>query len=158
MSDRWVTRYDRGTVLQRSPRATDEGFRMLSGVMARAGVMPYRQADGSIVWELIPAEELLDAESLGTLGLKPVTTEHPDAPVGPANARTLTDGVVSPKIRAVQTAEGGYVEVDLVVLTEDALDAVDDGKHELSPGYRCVLDPKPGADPRYATDGNPEGR
>lgn len=158
MSDRWVTRYDRGTVLQRSPRATDEGFRLLSGRMARAGVMPYRQADGTIVWELIPPEELLDSESLGTLGLKPVTIEHPDAPVGPGNARALTDGVVSPKIRAVQTAEGGYVEVDLVVLTEDALDSVDDGKHELSPGYRCVLDPSPGADARWATDGNPEGR
>lgn len=140
-----VTRYDRGNVL--APRVTDEGFLLVTADFAKPGVMAYRHADGSVTRELLPEEELHDADSLATLALKPVTLEHPRRNVTPETHADTSVGSTGEIIEVVR--EGGYARVKLVVRDREAIDAVRGGKVEVSPGYRVQLDSTPGVHPVY---------
>jgi hypothetical protein len=130
-------------------RRTPEGFLFVSGFAARPGVLEYRQADGSVRRELVLPEELHRADSLGSLGLKPVCNEHPadGSFVAPENVQAVSVGTVSPRLVVV---EGGYVQVELTVQRTDAVRDVLSGlRRELSPGYECDLDSTPGTHPVY---------
>lgn len=140
-----VTRYDRGNVL--APRVTEEGFLLVTADFAKPGVMAYRHADGSVTRELLPEEELHDADSLATLALKPVTLEHPRGNVTPETHADTSVGSTGEIIEVVR--EGGYARVKLVVRDREAIDAVRGGKVEVSPGYRVQLDSTPGVHPVY---------
>lgn len=140
-----VMRYDRGDALL-SPHVTADGFLLFTGRTAKPGVYRYRQADGSVVRELVPASTLHDSESLGTLGRAPVTLEHPDEDVDPDNVERFGVGDVDGDVR-VEAA--GYVTVKLAVRRADAIAAVGKGKHELSPGYAVVIDATPGVHPEF---------
>lgn len=142
---RSVHRFDRGEL--RPMERTPEGFLMVEGFIARPGVMEYRTSDGGSVRELIEEVELHDAVSLGSLAMKPVTNDHPTEDVTPDNAARLSVGAVDPEIDVVKI--GGFVRIRFVVQNRDAIDAIDSGKRELSPGYRCEIDPTPGTHPVY---------
>jgi hypothetical protein len=139
-----VQRYDRGEL--RSMRVTAEGFVLCEGFVAKPGVLVYRRADGTTVRELIPAEELHRVDSLGTLGRKPLTLEHPDEDVTPDNVTALGVGDLASDVAVV---EGGYVKVQIAIRKRDAITAVQRGTVELSPGYSCRLDATPGTDPMF---------
>lgn len=140
-----VTRYDRANVL--APRVTEEGFLLVTADFAKPGVMAYRHADGSVTRELLPEEELHDADSLATLALKPVTLEHPRGNVTPETHADTSVGSTGEIIEVVR--EGGYARVKLVVRDREAIDAVRGGKVEVSPGYRVQLDSTPGVHPVF---------
>lgn len=138
-----VRRYDRGE-LRRSHR-TDEGYLYAEGYAVRAGVLTYVNADGSTFRELVTEDELRNADSLGTLGNKPITLEHPDEFVNADNQRDVQVGTVGQEI----DVEGGFVKVRLAVHADAAVKAVDSGKVELSPGYTVELDMTPGVHPEH---------
>ncbi len=150
---RQVVRYDRGTLLR--PVRTAEGFMLAEARAARVGVMEYLQADGSIIREYVPPETLRDAASLASLARKPVTLQHPDQdryPTGmvdTANARELTVGDLDGEVAYDEDELGGFVRVRICVRTKDALDAIDAGIQEVSPGYLCDVEMTPGDHPKY---------
>jgi uncharacterized protein len=126
----------------RKPHRTDEGFVMLEGVAALPGVYPYRHTDGTIVRELIDAEELSRADSLATLGRKPVTRQHPrEGLVTPKTAAADMAGVVGD---SVVVGAGGYVQITVTLHRADAIADIDRGVRQLSCGYLCEIDPTPG--------------
>lgn len=136
-------RSDRGALL-RSVR-TPEGYIFAEGFAARPGVMTYR--DGDREWrELVPAEELHRADSLSTLAGKPLTVEHPPDMVTPDNVAEFGAGDVGDE---VTVADNGFVRVKMAARRRDALDAVDGGKVELSPGYTCDVEWTPGEHPEW---------
>ena len=121
-----------------STRLDENGFLRIDGVAAKEGVMTYLQADGTVVREYVPASTLSDAESLGMLTGSPVTVEHP----GVLNADTATlhsRGSVSKA-----GVDDGRLNVSVVITSKEAIDAVQRGKRQLSPGYRAELDWTPG--------------
>jgi uncharacterized protein len=126
----------------RKPHRTDEGFVMLEGVAALPGVYPYRHTDGTIIRELIDAEELSRADSLATLGRKPVTRQHPRGGlVTPTTAAADMAGVVGD---SVVVGAGGYVQITVTLHRADAIADIDRGVRQLSCGYLCEIDPTPG--------------
>lgn len=152
-------RIDRGRGTLRKPRITSQGFLRADGYAARAGIYEYRR-DGKLVRELRPLEEVQDPESLASYDAAPVTIEHPvrsdgePVEVTAENVREYEVGTVAGAGRA----DGDQVATDVVVKDKRAIKLVRDGKQELSPGHRIVLDETPGEDRRYAYPGNPTGR
>lgn len=141
-----VQRCDRGGLLR--AHRTAEGYLLIEGRAARPGVLTYRNADGSTTRELVLPEELHRADSLATLGFKPVTIEHPSEPVNPDNEGALGVGNVDGEVAVEE--EGGFVRVRLAVRRRDGIEAIQtDGIRELSPGYDCRIDATPGTHPVY---------
>lgn len=131
-----VRRYDKGE-LRRAYRSP-EGYLFVDAAVTRVGVFEYLQADGSIRRELRPPDEVMRADSLGTLGRKPVTLGHPDEPVTSENVGEL--GVGSAGEHVVCT-EGGFVTVSLAIHRADAVVAVTEKRvQEVSCGYDCTLE------------------
>lgn len=140
----FVLRHDRAVL--RAMHETPEGYLLVEGFIAKPGILVYQNADGTTTRELVTAEVLHDDASLGTLGRKPVTLEHPVEPVGPENVNRLGVGDVGAKISIV---EGGFVRIEMAVRNDAAIRAVKAGKHELSPGYRTRVDATPGVHPEF---------
>lgn len=124
------------------PYRTAEGFLLVQGYATRAGIFEYVNDDGSIRRELRPPEEVGRADSLATLGFKPVALTHPEedgedgaepVDVTPENWDQYAAGTVSPD---VQFLANGYVKVSTIVGRKDAIDAIESGDAvELSCGY-----------------------
>lgn len=139
-----VLRFDRGELLP--PTVREDGTLLLSGRVAKPGILVYRDARGGTRRELVLAEDLHKADSLGTLGRAPVTLEHPATEVTPDNVGQVGVGDVDGE---VFVEEAGFVTVHLAVRRRDAIDAIRAGKVELSPGYRVTIDETPGVHPVF---------
>lgn len=142
---REVTRYDGAPVELLQSRRNDDGSWFLQGRVAREGILIYQGPNGE-VRELVPAVELSRADSLATLARKGVTNDHP-LPLGTlVNADNAADLVVGDLDREVTYADG-YVVVSMCVRRADAIEAIQQGRIQLSAGYRMTIDPTPGIDP-----------
>lgn len=149
-----VQRLDRsGSLLK--PYRTPEGFLFAEGYATRAGIFEYENADGSIRRELRSEEEVSRADSLGSLGNKPVALLHPmeqnadgdlePVDVTPENWDRYAAGTVSPSV--TYTADG-YVKVAVMVGRQDAIDAIEGGEaQELSCGYSAEVIERAGEHP-----------
>ena len=129
-------------------RRTDQGYLVAEGRAARAGVLTYRNPDGSSRRELVPEEELTRTDSLGSIGLKPITDGHPDQGVVDVDNVTVEQkGVSLQKVKY----QDGFVDVDILITDPDLAEAVERGdKEELSLGYHLdELDETPGEHPEY---------
>lgn len=84
-----------------------------------------------------PAEEVFSRDTMRSLAGIPVTIDHPKELVTPSNWRDHAKGETSSDdiIR-----DGEAVKVPFILRDENAIKAVEDGKHELSPGYTAVID------------------
>ena len=127
------------------PYETEDGMLLVSAVFARDGVLEYRRADGTIRRELRLPEE--NQKALAQFGLVPFTVEHPLVGLlTKDNAHLYRKGITlqSPKYRAVP-GKGGFVEGQIAIFDDDAKRLVQDGsKLELSTGYKCTTEEKPG--------------
>lgn len=136
--------------LARAERTAAGGVRV-PGAVVRAGVLVYQTPDGATIRELVPPEEVSNADSLRTLRDAPVTVGHPPPDgtgsqrVTPESYRQLAVGHVSGEPRVDEEDGVPHAVADLVVLDADAIRRVDSGELvELSPGYVCMIDPTPG--------------
>lgn len=128
---------------------TDEGYLVAPGNMARTGVQEYRayelglDADGIDPMKVIrlhrPAEEVFDPESMASFENKPITIEHPPVAVTADNWRDLAAG----EVRDV-TRTGDLMTGTLLIKAKDAIEALQEGKAQLSNGYTFELDMTPG--------------
>jgi len=120
---------------------TPQGFLRAPAALTRTGVLTYRRADGTVVRELRHPDEVFAARSLATLSAAPVTDLHPREMVSPKNVRKLSIGRVSDDVRR----DGELVSALVTIEDGGAIAAVEKGdRRELSCGYHCDLDEKPG--------------
>lgn len=144
---RRVIRYDRSAAMMPAER-TREGYLRVPARVAKPGVLEYRDSNGNITLELIDEDELHNADSLRSMASKPVTLEHPLEEVNPDNISSLSVGDVGERIE-ILSDDGGFVQIVMVIRRRDAIEAVDDGKLEVSPGYSVTIDPTPGVHPQF---------
>jgi hypothetical protein len=134
-----VHRFDVATL--GNAERTPQGFLRIPAYLTRVGVLEYRRADGELVRELRPRDEVFRAKSLATLSAAPVTDLHPTQMVTPKNVRQLQIGHVSDEVKA----DGKLVAAHVTIQEADAIAAVEAGKRrELSCGYQCRIDATPG--------------
>lgn len=140
-SDSCVRRYDfLGADSLRPAHMTDEGFLFVDGIATRTGVFEYEESDGSVRRELRDASEVMTAESLASLGRKPVTLQHPPEHVSPTNAARYVAGSVGETIEQAD----GFVRVTLAIHRADAIRAIQAGTQQLSCGYSAEYIAEPG--------------
>ncbi len=120
---------------------TPQGFLKIPAYLTRIGVLEYRRADGTVVRELRPPDEVFRPDSLATLSAAPVTDLHPTRMVGPDNVRELAIGHVSDQVKR----DGARVAAHVTIQDAKAIAAVEAGqRRELSCGYQCRIDETPG--------------
>jgi hypothetical protein len=132
------TRFDRSNF---KIKQTPEGYLAGDAIVTRTGVFEYMNADGTKRLELRHPDDVLKAESLKTLELKPVTNDHPNESVNINNADKYSVGSIGETI----TVDGGNVAVKFTVTNKDAVkDIQSKRKRELSLGYNLDLIPEIG--------------
>jgi len=126
-----------------APRRTRHGFLRAQGFISRAGVFDYevRDAAGQTrrIRELRPPQEVFDAESVESFALAPMTLGHPPDNLGPDTVARYQVGQIGRPDRA-----DDHLRSDLLITAKSAIDAVDQGVHELSCGYSCQTLVRPG--------------
>lgn len=137
-----VVRFDRGSL--RKPEMTPQGFLKVEGLAARAGVLEYRNDDGSIRRELRLPEDVFAPESLASYEGASLTDDHPTVLVDADNVRTLEAGSITTARR-----DGDWVAVPMVIKDKKVVKKVRSGLTGLSAGYTIRLDETPGVHPVY---------
>lgn len=137
-----ITVFDRQTYKLTSRRVTDEGFLRVPGRAAKTGIQEYLACelglDGDpmrVIKVMRPEEEVFNNESLASYIGTDVTIEHPDKFVDSNGYSSLSKGPVLSAIR-----DGDFVKVDMIVKSQDAIDAINSGKVELSAGYSAIYE------------------
>jgi len=119
---------------------TPEGFLKVTAPIAKEGILTYYKKDGTTRKELIKIDELTKKESLKTLELKPVTNNHPKDIVNKKNAKLLNIGLTGQNFNT----DNNTLLVDFVITDDSAIQDIQNGKRELSPGYYCDTIEEPG--------------
>lgn len=121
------------------PKRDVRGFLIVGARPARAGILEYKRADGSVTRELRRDADVFDPASLATFDGAPVTIGH-QGDVTPANVRTLEVGICGTARR-----DGKYVSAVLSIRDAEAIRRIESGELiELSAGYSVDLDQTPG--------------
>lgn len=127
---------------------TPEGFLCVKGVAARTGVYQYLSSEldlegpERIVNVYRSPEEVFDPESMATYLDKDVTNEHPSDLVDSTTFKEVSVGHVRGVAR-----DGDNLVVDMIIKDQTAIDAIQSGKSELSPGYLAEYVEAPGIAP-----------
>lgn len=127
---------------------TPEGYLCVKGIAARTGVYQYVSTEldlpgpARIVNVYKPAEELFSPESMATAIDKDVTNDHPDDLVDSTTFRDVSVGHARGYER-----EGENAVVDMIIKDQSAIDDIESGKAELSPGYTAEYVPEAGIAP-----------
>lgn len=131
---------------------TPEGYLCVKGIAARTGVYQYVSTEldlpgpARIVNVYRSPEEVFSPESMATYIDKDVTNDHPDDLVNSNTFREVSVG----HVRGVER-EGDNLVVDMIIKDQTAIDDIESGKAELSPGYTAEYVDQPG----FAPDGTP---
>lgn len=141
-----VTVFDRQTYKITSRKITDEGFLRVPGRAAKTGIQEYLACELGIkdrnpmdvIKVMRPEEEVFKDESLGSYVGADITIEHPEKFVDAVDYSKLSKGPVLSAVR-----DGDFVKVDMIVKSQDAIDAINSGKVELSAGYTANYDQAP---------------
>jgi hypothetical protein len=141
-----VTVFDRQTYKITSRKITDEGFLRVPGRAAKAGIQEYLACELGIkdrnpmdvIKVMRPEEEVFNDESLASYIGADITIEHPEKFVDAADYSKLSKGPVLAAVR-----DGDFVKIDMIVKSQDAIEAINSGKVELSAGYTANYEPAP---------------
>lgn len=134
---------------------TDEGYMKVPGHVARTGIQQYlaselgltdRRAD-EIVNVYRPAEEVFAPDALASYADADITNGHPDDMVNADTFKKVSLGHVTDQGRP----DGEYVVADLLIKDKQGIEAVEQGRVNLSAGYSARYDYEPG----QTEDGTP---
>lgn len=132
-------RIDRGNLAK--PVKMSNGWLRIDGRLTRTGVFTYRNDDGTMRRELRLPEEVFKLDAMQSFALVPVTDEHPPGFLDAKNTREYARGSVAGTLRK----DGEFIAGELLVTDADLIKKLEDGvARELSCGYNCDLDEKPG--------------
>ncbi|EGR1910220.1 DUF2213 domain-containing protein [Vibrio cholerae] len=131
---------------QTSREYTAEGFLKVSGRAAKTGIQEYYAHEleltdrepNAVVRVMRFADDVFSKSALNSYIGCDVTVEHPETFVNSQNFKSSSVGLVTAAAR-----DGDFVKVDMIVKSQDAIDAVHSGKVELSAGYECRYEPAP---------------
>jgi hypothetical protein len=140
---------------------TPEGFLLCEEVIiARTGMQiygpgetPIEPGPDGVVRVMREPEDVFNPAFMASLEGKPMTDEHPFGnwqdlwPVNPGNWRDYTVGTCF-NVRRGEGASDGFLIADLLVCHADTIEAVRQGKREISVGYKVT----------YEQTGEGEGR
>ena len=115
---------------------TDEGFILDTPAITRCGVFPYRNADGTMRYELRHPDDVFKQDSLDSIKGKPVTALH-NGLIDNTNSTGVTVGAVM----SVGRQDGDNVTAEIVIHDTSM---VDGGCKDLSCGYTLNLDEESG--------------
>lgn len=115
---------------------TDEGFILDTPAITRCGVFPYRNADGTMRYELRHPDDVFKQDSLDSIKGKPVTAMH-HGMINNGNSVGVTVGAVM----SVGRQDGDNVTAEIVIHDTSM---VDGGNKDLSCGYTLNLDEESG--------------
>lgn len=117
---------------------SDEGYLIDSPIVARTGILIYRNADGSVRRELRRPEEVFKTDSLNSFVGKPITVDHPKSLVNHENIEQFQVGTMVSVGR--KDDDGKHVRVDTVIHKPNKIGA----RRQLSAGYNVDLIETPG--------------
>lgn len=132
-----VRRFDRGEL--RKPTKLPNGYLRGDGFLTRIGIFQYRQPDGTTRRELRTPEEVFKADSLQSFAFSPLTNDHPPEMLTAENTREYSVGVIGPPVR-----DDDHVRAEVVAMDKKAIADLEAGKTQLSCGYVCDVETKPG--------------
>lgn len=132
-----VKRYDYAPSSTSKVEMTPEGFMLVEARASRVGVLKYKMEDGTIVRELVPAEELFKPESMNTLAMKPITNNHPKSLLDSESAGAHMVGMTGETVKNVADK---YLDISTVITDATTIAEAEGGKVEVSPGYVCELE------------------
>lgn len=129
-------------LIGRTRETTPEGYLLCRDVpIARIGTLMYGEgevpvsADSTGLILIQRGEDVLfDPITIASAESKPITDDHPDDWVTPENWKKLSKGV-GKDVRRGEGADSDYLLADLLVTDKDTIQAVMDGKVEISLGY-----------------------
>lgn len=121
-------------------RLTRDGFLSASILFARSGIYQYTghelgRPDLGAVNVFRPDTAVFDAKAMRSFAGKPVTVDHPSEDVTAANWRQHAVGHIDREIRR----EGNYLRANIIVQDAQAIDAIKQGRRELSAGYKSNI-------------------
>lgn len=114
-------------------------------MVARVGVLEYRNPNGSIRRELRLPEEVKRLDSLAGFEGISATDGHPTVLIDADNARTLEAGTVTGAARM----DGDWVVAPMVIKDPKLIAKIESGKTGVSAGYEIREDHTPGVHPVY---------
>ena len=128
---------------------TGEGFLICRNVpIARTGMQQYRGREIGLetdeiveVWR--PESEVFDPAAMASFEGKPVTNDHPTEPVTPDNTARYEMGHIQ-NIRRGTGALENFLLGDIHITHTELIDAVRNGKRQISCGYECEYIEKDG--------------
>lgn len=131
-------RFDRNPLPKVSK--TKEGYIKGMAIVTRTGIFKYVDNQGNIRLELRHPDDILEAESLESLKQIPITVEHPTVLVDSTNAKNLSVGLTGETVKV----DGENIKTTVTITALDGINAVDNGKEELSLGYTLDLEEEEG--------------
>lgn len=124
---------------------TGEGFLICKNVpIARTGTQDYLGSElglsggdsGRIIAVIRSPDEVFSEAALASFEGKPVTNDHPPTLIGPDDVKTYEMGHAQ-NIRRGVGEWADYMIADLHIHDRDLIDAIQNGKREISCGYEC---------------------
>lgn len=129
-------------LIGKTRETTPEGYLLCRDVpIARIGKLIYGDGEVPVTADdkkliVIERDEdaLFNPQTIASFEGKPVTDDHPDDWVSPENHKSLSNGTAH-DVRRGDGIESDYLLADLLITNKDTIDAVMDGKVEISLGY-----------------------
>ena len=124
---------------------TGEGFLICKNVpIARTGSQDYLGSElglsggdsGRIIAVIRSPDEVFSEAALASFEGKPVTNDHPPGLIGPDDVKTYEMGHAQ-NIRRGTGEWKDFMIADLHIHDRDLIDAIQNGKREISCGYEC---------------------
>lgn len=124
----------------RNTRRTGDGYLVADVLTARTGIQLYTgdemgRPDLKVVRVYRPEDQVFNKDSLATYGNKPITDDHPSEDVTSKNWKDLAVGTVGGEV----ARDGEFVRIPLMITDQDTIEKIEDGKRELSAGYKCGI-------------------
>ena len=149
-----MKRYETYKIDGRNIKKTPQGFLEIPAYTARTGVQSYKKKDGTMLKEFRPEVEVFAEKNIDALKVSPVTNGHPPEMVTPKNSKKYMVGFPTKTVEKVEDEVFGekYLKTWLVITDQDAINAINSGKAQISNGYTVNLDFSPGFHKGYKYD------
>lgn len=119
---------------------TSEGYIKGTAIVTRTGIFKYVDNQGNIRLELRHPDDVLEEDSLESLKQIPITVEHPIVLVDSSNVKQLGVGLTGETVKI----DGENIKTTVTITAIEGVEAINNGKEELSLGYTLDLEEEEG--------------